>query len=133
MVTYAAMFRELLVTVAVAAIVYAVVRARTRAAAVGRQQRSPRPAEVFPWRQAAWTFVALTLLIGTAIGYHQWRARQEVLLVRVVNGATGEVATYRARRGAIRARAFETVDGRIVTLAETERLEVLDRPLEERP
>ena len=49
-----------------------------------------------------------------------------MVTIRVVNSQTQEVVTYHAQRGKIRGRHFETLDGREVTVAEVERLEMYE-------
>jgi hypothetical protein len=43
----------------------------------------------------------------------------------VINIDSGQSATYRAYRGDVEGRRFETLDGRIVTLADAERMELV--------
>ncbi|MGB0722058.1 MAG: antitermination protein NusG [Gammaproteobacteria bacterium] len=51
---------------------------------------------------------------------------QREVTVRVINTRTGESTDYRAERGAIRGRTFHTLDGRTVTVADVERIELID-------
>ena len=55
--------------------------------------------------------------------FEHWRDNNAVIYIRVVDAGSGRTAEYRAARGDIQDRAFTTVDGRRVVLAETERLE----------
>jgi len=65
-------------------------------------------------------FVALT----SGYSAWQWLGTREVVSVRVVNANTGTSISYRAYRGDVGEHGFTTVDGRSITLAEIERLEV---------
>ncbi|MBF0425750.1 MAG: hypothetical protein HQL66_08020 [Magnetococcales bacterium] len=59
--------------------------------------------------------------------YRSWHERERVLHVRVINTSNGQVVHYEARRKLIRMRSLQTTDGRQVTLADVERMEV-DEP-----
>jgi len=50
-----------------------------------------------------------------------------VVSVRVINANTGSSVSYQARRGDVKDRSLETVDGRRVVLAAVERLEFGER------
>ncbi|MBF0143848.1 MAG: hypothetical protein HQL59_10385 [Magnetococcales bacterium] len=54
-----------------------------------------------------------------------WREGKELTQIRVINAETGTVITYQANRDAIHGRAFTTLDGRQVTLADVERMEIV--------
>jgi hypothetical protein len=72
-------------------------------------------------------FAVALILIGSAFFIWQtWRDASEVLVLRVVDTRSGQVTEYRAYRNDIEDRVFRTLDGRRISLAETERLEVLD-------
>ena len=44
--------------------------------------------------------------------------------MRVINANTGEGVTYQARREDVAGRSFRTLDGRRITLADVERMEL---------
>jgi hypothetical protein len=80
---------------------------------------------LFLW--GAYVLVAL-MLVGSALYlYLDWRTQEEVIQVRVVNIYTGENVRYEARRRDVGWRRLTTLEGRQVTLAEVERLEI-DEP-----
>jgi hypothetical protein len=62
------------------------------------------------------------------VGYLRWRHDHQVLEVRVVDAGSGRITRYRVYRNRMGAHGFETVDGRRVRLAETERMEVSPAP-----
>lgn len=73
-------------------------------------------------------WLAMALIVVMAVGsalffYLEWRADSEVILVRVIDARSGSISRYNAYRGDIGERSFSTLDGRHVTLAETERME----------
>lgn len=75
-------------------------------------------------RVIAYGLVALMLCAGALYYYLDWQAQQVVIGVRVVNIYTGEGVRYQARRGDVGWRRFTTLEGRRITLADVERLEI---------
>lgn len=67
--------------------------------------------------------VVFMLLASGLLLYSYWQDRNQIIQVRVVDAASGKQTLYRALRGDVDDRAFLTVDGVHVVLAETERLE----------
>lgn len=118
------MISKILFTAAVIAGVIFLARFRyRRVAAAPAAARAPVPAMrgMMRWLAAA---VVLLMISGTALYlYLDWRAATEVLEVRVIDARSGRVVTYEAYRGDVEQRSFRTLDGRRVTLAETERME----------
>lgn len=74
------------------------------------------------------TLVILVLLlgIGGSIFYFKWAEEQRLVTVRVVNSTTEKVTTYNAFANRLHGRTFITEDGRTITLADVERMEVVD-------
>jgi hypothetical protein len=68
-------------------------------------------------------------VIGLSLGgvglwlLHAWRAAGEIVTVQVFDAGSGAMTEYQAYRSDLDARSFRTVDGRRVTLAETDRME----------
>ncbi|PLX59804.1 hypothetical protein [Sedimenticola selenatireducens] len=56
--------------------------------------------------------------------YHQWSDAYQVVTVRVIDTRSAQATSYQAYKGDIDGRTFITTDGRTVTLAEVERLEI---------
>ncbi|MGB1110248.1 MAG: hypothetical protein ACPG4N_07825 [Gammaproteobacteria bacterium] len=56
--------------------------------------------------------------------YLDWQRANEQVTVRVINTRNGDTAEYLARQRDVNGRKFKTVDGRTITLADTERMEV---------
>jgi len=69
-------------------------------------------------------FIGLMLLATAVMLYFDLEKNYRVVTVRVINSDNGQVVEYRARRGDIDGRTFETLDGRVVTLADVERMEL---------
>lgn len=75
-------------------------------------------------RIAAWGLIGVMLLISAVILFFEWREDYRIVDLQVINTNTGRAQHYRAHRGDVEDRRFVTVDGRLVTLADVERLEV---------
>ncbi len=65
-------------------------------------------------------------LLGAWMVHKQWRAEKRIMNVRIINARTNQETFYQARKKAIHMRTFETLDGRRVTLADVERMEVTE-------
>lgn len=83
------------------------------------------------WGQSPWIGRLAMILVLSAVTsagwmvYSNWQMGRAVVEVRVVNAKTGDATVYQAIRDKIYGRMFTTVDGRRVTLADVERMEVL--------
>jgi hypothetical protein len=117
------MFTKLLFTAGLIGLVYLGIRTRLR---TPPPAPAPAPATVpsrLP-RLAAWALIGLMLLISSVILFFEWREGYRIVDLRVINTNTGSSQSYRAHRGDVEDRRFVTVDGRVVTLADIERLEM---------
>jgi hypothetical protein len=85
--------------------------------------RPPAPRSPLP-RLAAYGLMVIMLGAAGLYLYHQWRDAYQVVTVRVIDTRSGNTMVYQAYKGDVTGRSFETVDGRSVTLAEVERLEL---------
>ncbi len=56
--------------------------------------------------------------------YQDYTESQIMVRIRVINAETGQVVLYDAPKGLVYGRHFTTADGRRVTLADVERMEV---------
>ncbi|MBF0370107.1 MAG: hypothetical protein HQL52_11690 [Magnetococcales bacterium] len=77
---------------------------------------------------AAFGSAAAVVLVTAWLVYDGWREERQVVIIRVVNTQTGIAASYRSRQGDVHLRTFLTLDGRRVTLADVERMEVAPAP-----
>ena len=119
------MLGKLLLTLAVIAGAYAVIRARMRAADPNASRAAaPRPPLVPPplLRNLAFGLVVMMVTGSLLWLYLDWEARREVVSVQVINANTGQITNYQARRGEIGQRGFETLDGRRVELSDVDRM-----------
>ena len=75
-------------------------------------------------RLAAYGLIVFMILASGVFLYLEWRDQYRIVDLRVINTHTGESVSYQARRGDVDDRVFETLDGRVVRLADIERLEM---------
>ncbi len=124
------MFGKLLLTLAVILGAYLVIRSRIqRGRAVAAASPPPVREPLIP--AAALRAVAYGLVVAMVAGsllwlYLDWEAGASVVTVQVINANTGDVTLYQARREHVEGRRFTTLDGRIVTLADVERMELAE-------
>lgn len=124
------MLGKLLLTTLVILTVLFVFRFRDRVprGSLRISERLPKPDSPPPW----WVrFLAVgaiaTMVSGTALYYYwDWKDRHTIVTVRVVNTNSGQAVDYLAEKGEIGFRSFATVTGRRITLADVERLEVIE-------
>ncbi|MBF0134671.1 MAG: hypothetical protein H7833_06430 [Magnetococcus sp. DMHC-1] len=69
---------------------------------------------------------AIVILLTAILLYRSWQDQTKVLKIRVVNAGNGQTTFYEARKKQVHARTFQTLDGRSVTLADVERMEVIE-------
>lgn len=124
------MFGKILLTLAVIVGAYLVIRVRF--------QRSREVAEAppLPLREPlvsqstlkAVAYGLLAVMLGGSLYwlYMDWEAGQDLVTVQVINANTGDMTSYQARRDDVKGRSFTTLDGRIVTLADVERMVLAD-------
>ncbi len=122
------MFGKILLTVAVILGAYYVIRAR--------MQYDRKPTTAPPLRPLtqvvspgilkviAYGLVAVMVAGSLLWLYLDYQSGREVVTVRVINANTGNVTTYQARRAHVQDRRFTTLDGRPVTLADVDRMEL---------
>jgi hypothetical protein len=97
--------------------------ARGRGCGIATEPRNPlAPAGVLKF--VAYGLASLSV-VGSAIYLRAGREHgQEVVRVRITNAQTGNAVTRHARRGELAGRSFRTLDGRTITLAEADRMEM---------
>ncbi len=72
----------------------------------------------------AYTTLVLFLAIGGLFYYLDWKEDHRVMNIRVINTNTGETGSYLAYRFEIQDRSFVTLDGRTITVSNSERIEM---------
>ena len=122
------MLGKILITGVVILIAYLTIRSGTRRRArSGTVSLPSRQEPLLPTGALrALTYgMAAMLIAGSLLWvYLDYRSARGVVTVRVINASTGSVTTYRARRSDVQGRQFNTLDGRCVTLADVDRMEL---------
>ena len=77
------------------------------------------------YRFAAWLFLALIIGSGGYLYYQRWQEDNSVVTVMLYRDGASEPVTYQVLRSELGSRAFTTIDGIRVTVADSERMEVL--------
>ena len=92
----------------------------------GRNSAStPRRSRLNDYRFAAWLFLALMIGTGSYLYYLRWQEDNAVVTVILHRDGSNEPVTYQVLRNQLGNRAFTTIDGVHVTVAASERMEVL--------
>jgi len=120
------MLTKLLLTIGVIVAVVLIFRTRRPAPTQQPTQQttaSARPA-LSPTRLTAWILITVIVAITLAATAWQWFQTEEVMTVRVINSNTGDSVNYQVYRDAVGVRTFKTTDGRTITVAEVERMEI---------
>jgi hypothetical protein len=121
------MIWKLLLTCLVIAGAVVVLRRRGQRMQQVAMEKSVQPAPVAG--SSAIKFAAIGVVVIGLLGaglylYYQWQDNYQIVTVRVIDTRSGSEATYQAYKGDIDGRTFYTTEGRQVTLAEVERLEI---------
>lgn len=100
---------------------------RKEAAAAGHKIAAPAApaAALNDYRFAAWLFLALMLGTGGYLYYLQWQEDNTVVRILLHREGNAAPVTYEVRRHQLEERAFTTVEGVRVTVAASERMEVI--------
>lgn len=95
-----------------------------------RVQERVRQAELAADRRRAMSvaiaLVVLTLLISGGIYYGHWQEEHRIFTVQVINSHTGAEQSYHVYQSEIDGRRFRTIEGRLINLSDSERMEVLE-------
>lgn len=125
------MITKLLFTLGVIGVIWLMIRHRSRSEPVSLHRDAPHlitqntaQQRQNPARLAAYALIVCMILASGVILYLQWRDEYRIVTVRVINTQTDKAVNYQARRGDVDARQFQTLDGRIVNVADIERIEI---------
>ena len=69
-------------------------------------------------------FLVLVLGLGAAMYYFQWQDEHSILTVRLHSDGQAEAIEYQVYKFQLGERSFTTLDGILVTVASSERMEV---------
>ena len=125
------MISKILLTLTVIGLAWLVIRNRQRRmTAVAGENPPPalkkKPNTVFKW--AGYGLLGM-MLLGSAL-YFAWQVKESYRLVtvRVIDTQSGRSVSYSARRMDVEDRRFVTLEGREVTVADNERIELEPAP-----
>ena len=123
------MLTKLLLTIGVIILVVVAFRSRGRGGPAPNKPRdAPTQASASPTRITAWILIGVIIAVSVGMTLYQQLNEPAAVNVLVINTSTGERRHYQALREDAGKRRFQTVDGRTIILAETERAEVLSTP-----
>jgi len=124
------MLKQLIVTIVVAVIVVVLARmkrGRVQADAGGAgpsaQSASSSPSTAVI---AGYGLAAVMILATAGITWVRYQEANEIVRVEVVDTRTGDRTVYQVRRKQLGEREFTTVDGRIVSLGASDRMERIE-------
>ena len=123
-----AMVKQLLVTLLVAAIVVVIARMKRRpgGAAPGGSGNAERDDSISSTPLVGYALAAVMIITAGTLTWMGWQERNEIVEVVVTDTRTGERTTYQVRRKALGEREFRTVDGRVVSLGGSDRMERIE-------
>lgn len=75
-------------------------------------------------RLGAYMFLVLVVGLGAALYYFQWQDDHSILTVRLHSDGQPEAMVYQVYKFQLAERSFTTLDGILVTVASSERMEV---------
>ena len=125
------MLGKILLTLSVIVIAYLYVRQRqlaeqkssNKTAKKSTQEAKSELANDF--RIAAYLFLALMTIVGATLYYFQWQDDHTVLTVNLHRENQTEAVSYQVYKYQLQDRGFTTVDGTVVTVAGSERMEII--------
>ena len=75
-------------------------------------------------RLGAYMVLALVIGLGAVLYYFQWQDDHSILTVRLHSDSQAEAVVYQIYKFELKERSFTTLDGILVTVASSERMEV---------
>lgn len=117
------MITKILLTALIIIAVVMYFRRRT-AMRVPAAESDGRIASPWYWRLLPAALLLAALGVSAVLFWIEWREEHRIFTARVIDTRTGAVTTYLVYRDGVQGRTLETVDGRTVTLADVERLEL---------
>ncbi|MGB0513942.1 MAG: hypothetical protein ACPGJE_03775 [Wenzhouxiangellaceae bacterium] len=125
------MHRQLLITLLVALVVVTIARMRRR----GQSRRAPHGAggsttgqrpSIPVWALVGYSLAAMTILATVAVTWMGYHEGNQIIRVEVIDSRSGERTTYEVRRRDLGDREFRTLDGRFVSLGDSDRMERIE-------
>lgn len=124
------MIGRILLTLAVIVIAYVFVRQRRLAEEAGNKPAAAKRDKIRDelsqdMRMAAYMFLVLMTGIGAAVYYFRWQDEHTVLTINLHRENQAQPVSYQVYKYQLQERSFTTIDGTQVTVAGSERMEVL--------
>ena len=76
-------------------------------------------------RSASYLFLFFMVLVGAALYYFRWQDDHQLITVRLYSADQEDPASYEVYKYQLAERSFTTVDGRAITVAGSDRMEVI--------
>jgi len=121
------MIAKILLTLSVIVIAWLVIRQRQRRQAVIDSRPPPIVIKHSPngyWRWTGYLLLIMMILGSGLFLYQAWQDHIRIVSVLVIDTQSGNTTRYQAHRGDVEARRFVTLDGREVSVANNERIEL---------
>ena len=131
-----AMIGKILLTLAVIAVAYLMVRrdsgskpdtAKSAPAKIADddQKQSPDPTLHDDLQTASYLFLFFMVAVGAALYYYRWQDDHQLITVRLYSADQAAPVSYEVYKYQLAERSFTTVDGRVITVAGSDRMEVI--------
>lgn len=121
------MIAKILLTLSVIVVAWLFIRQRQRRQNLQVVRPTPMPVKTSPngyWRWGGYLLLAMMILGSGLFLFQAWQDHYRVVSVLVIDTQSGNATQYQARRGDVEARRFVTLDGREVSVASNERIEL---------
>ena len=86
---------------------------------------SGKSARVFQGRHVAWMVLALLTASAAAVYYYSWQDDHTVLTVNLYRDNQSQPVSYQVYKYQLQTGNFVTIDGKQVTVADSERMEII--------
>jgi len=131
-----AMIGKILLTLAVIVVAYLMVRRNSESKpdtvmsapakiAAGVKRKSPDPTLHDDLRTASYLFLFFMVVVGAALYYYRWQDDHQLITVRLYSADQADPTSYEVYKYHLAERSFTTVDGRVITVAGSDRMEVI--------
>jgi multisubunit Na+/H+ antiporter MnhB subunit len=118
------MLTKILFTIFVIIVVALVFRVKTMRERPQAAKPADSAARGISAKVIAYTLVGLVVALSGLIYLLHWQDQHTIVNIQVVDGGSGKTATYQAYKKSIEGREFVTLDGRKVTLGNSDRVEM---------
>lgn len=124
------MIKQLLITLAVAAIVVVIARMKrgrsVKRAAPPQHTAPTQPSSRTTSMIVGYSLAAIMILATAGISWMRYQEANAIVRVEVLDTRSGERTVYQVRRKELGEREFRTVDGRVVSLGASDRMERIE-------